>query len=125
MEMRFIKDRQPQVLIEIRNDELKQISLRHMQHLVQHEDIIDWAVECRIMPTKKNFEETKYHLDIQQLRIKHSKVFNDLPPGQPPDRGIEHIIELEEGTKSIMITPYCHPNRLKDEIEKTIQELLD
>lgn len=56
--MRFIKDGQPQVLKAIRNDELKQISIRRMQHLVRHEDIIDWAVECRIMPTQKNIEET-------------------------------------------------------------------
>ena len=76
------------------------------------------------MPTRKNIE-VKYHPNIQQLRTKHSKVFNDLPPGRPPDCEIEHIIELEEGTKPIMITPYCHPKRLKDEIEKTIQELFD
>ena len=71
------------------------------------------------MSTQKVIEEVDYHPDIQQLRIKHSKVFNDLPLGQPPDRGIEHIIELEEGTKPIMITPYHHPKRLKDEIKKT------
>ena len=40
-------------------------------------------------------------------------MFNNIPPGKAP------------GTKPIMITPYCHPKRLKDEIEKTIQELLD
>ena len=25
---------------------------------------------------------------------KHRRVFEDLPPGVPPDRGFEHIIEL-------------------------------
>lgn len=53
--------------------------------------------------------------------MKHTKVFSDIPHGRPPDRGIEHIIELEEGTNPIMITPYRHPKRLKDEIEKTIK----
>ena len=52
-------------------------------------------------------------------------MFNDLPPSRLLDSGIEHIIELEEGTKPIMITPYRHPKRLKDEIEKTIHEILD
>lgn len=52
-------------------------------------------------------------------------MFSDIPPGAPPDRGIEHIIELEEGAKPVMITPYRHPKRLKDEIEKTIKELLE
>ena len=56
--------------------------------------------------------------------MKYDRVFNDIPPGRPPDRGIEHIIELEEGTKPMMVTPYRHPKRLKDEIEKTIKELL-
>lgn len=51
-------------------------------------------------------------------------MFSDIPLGTPPGRGIEHIIELEEGAKPIMITPYRHPKRLKDEIEKTIKELL-
>ena len=44
-------------------------------------------------------------------------MFSDIPPGRPLDRGIENIIELE-GAKPIMITPYRHLKRLKDEIEK-------
>lgn len=56
---------------------------------------------------------------------KHPKVFSAIPPSRPPDRGIEHIIELEEGAKPVMITLYRHPKKMKDEIEKTIKELLD
>ena len=51
-------------------------------------------------------------------------MFSDIPLDRPLDRGIEHIIELEEGAKPIMIKPYRHLKRLKDEIEKTIKELL-
>ena len=43
----------------------------------------------------------------------------------PPDRGFEHGIELEDGAKPVMTTPYRHPRACKDEIEKTICELLD
>jgi hypothetical protein len=43
----------------------------------------------------------------------------------PPDRGFEHIIELEAGAKPIITTPYRHPKKYKDEIEKAIKELLD
>jgi hypothetical protein len=32
---------------------------------------------------------------------------------------------LEEGAKPIITTPYRHPNKYKDEIEKEIKELLD
>jgi hypothetical protein len=49
---------------------------------------------------------------------KHEKVFGQIPPGQPPDRGFEHIIELEEGEKTIITTPYRHPKKHKDEIER-------
>jgi hypothetical protein len=33
----------------------------------------------------------------------HSKVFEPIPPGEPPDRGFEHIIELEEGAKPSLL----------------------
>ena len=58
------------------------------------------------------------------MRIKHYKVFSEIPPGRPPNRRIEHIIELEEGAKPMIVTPYRYPKQLKDEIEKTIKELL-
>jgi len=59
------------------------------------------------------------------LLQKHEKVFRDLPSGRPLDRGFEHIIELEEGTQAVITTPYRHPKRYKDEIEKAIKELLE
>ena len=63
--------------------------------------------------------------DVQEILDRHTKVFGEIPHGVPPDRGIEHVIELEEGAKPIMITPYRHPKKHKDEIEKTIKELLE
>jgi hypothetical protein len=41
-----------------------------------------------------------------------------------PDRGFEHTIDLEEGGKPMLTPPYHHPRRFKDEIEKTIKDLL-
>lgn len=52
-------------------------------------------------------------------------MFETPPPGRPPERGTEHIIELEEGTKPIMTTHYRYPKTQKDEIENIIKELLD
>jgi hypothetical protein len=52
------------------------------------------------------------------------QVFGPISPGRPPDRGFEHTIELEEGSKPLITTPYHHPRRFKDEIEKAIKELL-
>ena len=52
---------------------------------------------------------------------KYEKVFGDLPPRRPPDRGVEHIIELEIGTQPIKMHPYRHPKRILDEIEEAIK----
>ena len=70
-------------------------------------------------------EATQYPTDIEALLQKHKAVFEDLPAGRPPDRGFEHIIELEEGTQAVITTPYRHRKRYKDEIESTIKELLN
>jgi hypothetical protein len=66
-----------------------------------------------------------YSQDIQKIIDRHNKVFELIPLGAPPDRGFEHIIELEEGEKPIITTPYRHPKKYKDKIEKAIKELLD
>ena len=38
---------------------------------------------------------------------------------------VEHNTVLEEGTQPIHIPPYRNPKKLRDEIEKAIQELLE
>jgi hypothetical protein len=72
-------------------------------------------------------EKGKVHYtpEIKRILDKHHKVFGPIPPGVPPDRGFEHIIELEAGAKPIITTPYRHPKKYKDEIEKVIKEILD
>ena len=45
------------------------------------------------------------------------------PRGRPPDRGVEHIIELDIGTQTIKMHPYRHPKRILDDIEEDIKEL--
>jgi hypothetical protein len=69
--------------------------------------------------------ETHYVPEIKKIMDRHSKVFESIPPGAPPDRWFEHIIELEEGAKPVMTTPYRHPKKYNDEIKKEIKELLD
>ena len=59
---------------------------------------------------------TQHSTDIEALLQKHKAIFGDLPAGRPPDRGFEHIIELEEGTQAVITTPYRDPKRYKDEI---------
>ena len=38
--------------------------------------------------------------------------------------GFEHMIELEAGPTPMITTPYRHPKKFQDEIEKAIKELL-
>jgi hypothetical protein len=44
--------------------------------------------------------------------------------GRPPDKGFEHTIDMEEGAKPVITTPYHHPRRFKYEIEREIKELI-
>jgi hypothetical protein len=94
-----------------------------MEAVMWHGDI-EWAVECYISDRESLDRPQQYPDDIQVLLRKHQKVFDDIPPGVPPDRGCEHIIELEEGVQAVITNPYCHPKMYKDEIEKTIKDLL-
>jgi hypothetical protein len=72
-------------------------------------------------------EKGKVHYtpEIKIILDKHQNVFGSIPPSVPPDRGFEHIIELEAGAKPVITTPYRHPKKYKDEIEKAIKELPD
>ena len=56
---------------------------------------------------------------------KYEKVLGDLPPGRPPDIGVEHIIELEIGTQPMKMHPYRNPKMIQDEIGEAIKELLE
>ena len=77
------------------------------------------------MPASWEPQVKSHPPDIQEILDRHTKVFGEILDGVPPDRGIEHVIELKEGAKPVMIIPYHHPKKHKDEIEKAIKELLE
>jgi hypothetical protein len=52
-------------------------------------------------------------------------VFIPLPTGRPPNRGFDKVIELEEGEKLLITTPYRHMKKFKDDIEKAIHDFLE
>ena len=83
------------------------------------------AARVIIHPTSSPKNQGNFHFESQNILDKHSIDFNDLPPGLPPDRGFKHVIELEQGAKLVITTPYRHPRGYKEEIEKNIKEILD
>ena len=87
---------------------------------MRHGDI-EWDSECLITSPKPNLNVSKHPNEIEKLLSKYEKVFGDISPRRPPERGVEHIIELEIGTKMIKIHPYRHPKRIRDEIEDSIK----
>jgi hypothetical protein len=70
-------------------------------------------------------DQKHYPAHIQALVGKNEIVVNQLRAGKPPHRQFEHAIDIEEGSKLMISTPYRHPRRFKDEIEKAIKELLE
>jgi len=86
-----------------------------MEAIFKREDIV-YAAKCRISVCVDKEGKAHYAPEIQRIIDKHSKVFGPIPPRVPSDRGFEHIIEMEEGVKLVITTPYIHLKKYKDEI---------
>eukprot|EP00253_Pinus_taeda_P004559 PITA_04559 len=97
------------------------ISAHRMEAVFRKGDI-KWAVELRASEVGTRGQTV--HPEIQSILDQYTIVFGEIPPGQPPDRGFEHTIELEQGIQAMITTPYRHPKAYRDEIERAIQELL-
>ena len=95
-----------------------------MKYILRHEKI-EWDDECLITYSKPHMNISKHPKEIEQLLSKYERVFGDLAPGRPPDRGVEHIIELEIGTQPIKMHPYRNPKSIRYDTEEAIKELLD
>jgi len=100
------------------------VTAKRMEAIFKREDVA-YATKCLISVQLDKEGRPQYSHDIQQIINNHNKFFEPIPLGQPLDRGFEQIIELEEGAKPVITTPYRHPKKYKDEIEKAIKELLD
>ena len=51
--------------------------------------------------------------EVQELIQKHHKVFQELTMELPPNRKIEHKIEVEPRAKLVNIKPYRYPHHHK------------
>lgn len=95
-----------------------------MEAIFQHDDIA-WAAHYFVLVKPVKGQRTPHQdYDLQNILSAHDKVFIEVPSAIPSHHGLEHTIELEARAKPVITTPYHHPKKFKDEIEKTIQELL-
>ena len=94
-EMRFkISEGKPILLRGTHTYPNQVMSSHSMRTILRHVDM-EWVFECLITYPKPHLNVSKHLKEIEQLLSKYEKVFGDLPPGRPPNRGVEHIIELE------------------------------
>jgi hypothetical protein len=125
MEMSFIEEGGRKVVLRgIIGNPAKVVTAKRMEAIFRRDEIV-YAAECRIITHKDEQGKVHYTPEIKEILDRHHKVSGPIPLGVPPDRGFEHIIELEEGAKPVITTPYRHPKKYKDETEKAIKELLD
>jgi hypothetical protein len=125
MEMSFTEEGGRKIVLQgMTRNAAKVVMAKRMEAIFRRDDIV-YATECRISTRVDEQGKVHYTPEIKEILDKHHKVFGPIPPGVPLDRGFEHIIELEEGAKPVITTPYRHPKKYKDEIEKVIKELLD
>ncbi|KAH9307393.1 hypothetical protein KI387_035304, partial [Taxus chinensis] len=124
MDLKFMEDERKIVLRSLSDGGPRVVSTHRIKSFIRHEEVA-WAAQCHISSKSSSNTRQPFHVGIQAILDKHNIVFGDIPPGRPPDKGFEHVIELEEGAKPVITTPYCHPNKFKDEIERNIRELID
>jgi hypothetical protein len=105
------------------NDTPRIVLAKQVEGILRH-GYVAYVVECLITTKKPSGRNHRYQVDIQTLLSKYDQVFRQIPVGRPTDMGFKHTIELEEGAKSMITTPYIHPKKFKDEIN-TIKELLE
>jgi hypothetical protein len=94
-----------------------------MEQIFRHGDVA-YIAECLITTRKDSEGREQYHPHIRKLLGRYEPVFRPIPPGRPPNKGFEHMIELEVGATLVITAPYRHPKKFKEEIEKAIKELL-
>ena len=83
-----------------------------------------YMLQCHQMEIQESEQDDSRTSEIQDLIQKHKKVFQDLPMEIPPQRRIEHIIEVKPGSNPVKVRPYRYPHHHKIEIERLVQDLL-
>jgi hypothetical protein len=98
------------------------VSSQPMEKLIR-KGATAYLIQCHQMEIQEPKQDSK-NSKIQDLIRKHKKVFQDLPMELPPQRRIEHIIEVKPRSSPVKVRPYKYPHHHKTEIERLVQDLL-
>jgi hypothetical protein len=72
-----------------------------------------YVAQCHQMEILASKVVHSQHPEIEALIQKYDKVFQDLPMKLPPERKIEHIIEVKPDSTPVNIKPYRYPHHHK------------
>jgi hypothetical protein len=78
---------------------------------------------CVLNTATTPMTQSVLHPQIHDILIQFATVFED-PTELPPSRECDHTIPLIPGAQPISVKPYRYPPKLKDEIEKQVEEML-
>jgi hypothetical protein len=96
------------------------VTTKRMEAIFRREDIV-YAVECEILVRADKKGKIHYAPEIKKIMDSHNKVFEPIPPGASPDRGFEHIIELEEGANPSPPLPTGIPRNTKKKLRRPLR----
>nr|GEV86552.1 hypothetical protein [Tanacetum cinerariifolium] len=108
---------------------VKKISLRHMQALLESEEVYG-VYEFHSLPIEADGPAATAvtteleHPELNQLLALFGSLFQ-VPTGLPPHRVIDHRIHLLPNTKPVNVRPYRYPHYKKGEMDKLVTEMLN
>ena len=89
LEMRFkYSEGKPILLRGIHTYPNQVVSSHSMRSTLRNGDI-EWTTECLITSSKPHLKVSKHLKELKHFLGKYEKAFGDLPPGRPPNRGVE------------------------------------
>lgn len=103
----------------IQTQQIESLSLKAISKELRHNSAV-FAL-CLESPTITL--PTDLHPDMLHLLTKFSDVYQK-PSQLPPQRDIDHHINLQEGADPVNVRPYRYAHFQKDEIEKQVHDML-
>jgi hypothetical protein len=72
------------------------VSAKRMERIFRHGEVA-YVAECLITTQKDSEGRQQYHIEINNLLGRHLQVFEEIPPGRPPDRGLSTPLSWRRG----------------------------